>query len=251
MYKCSLITITFAVIISIKTCQALEREGKQTNLTTGFTTNISNQTLNIQDNLVETTKVVNTLYCTSCPESPKERKSLYYDWYEQTPNYAKLAEDTYPSLPSSFSICLGVSITMNHGQQMFLSIRGNEEKPFLGLAFSGSPASGLQLIIGSTWIPMHTAHGLPHLIYTLPNQWVLNCLSISFENGMAEWVIDGEVIVSANMSVTWRKASAEAEKNRPTNLSGKILLGVIETPSGWVSPGNKVTNLNIFSSSLP
>ena len=68
---------------------------------------------------------------------------------------------------------------------------------------------------------------------------------------MVEWVIDGEVIESANMSESWSKASQEAKESRPLNLSGKIILGAIQTPSGWVSPGNKVTNLNIFSSALP
>ena len=199
------------------------------------------------NNFEETTMVVNTLSCSSCSDSSEEVKPLYYNWYDEIPTYAKLAEDTYPTLPLSFTICLDVSTTMNHGQQVFFTIKGIEEKPFLGLAFAdfeGNLNSILLLIIGSTWLPMP-------VIYVLPNQWILNCLSISFETRMIEWVLDGEVMVSTNMSENLRVPSEEAERNRPSNLSGKILLGVIETPSGWVSPGNKVTNLNIFSSALP
>ena len=43
------------------------------------------------------------------------------------------------------------------------------------------------------------------------------------------------------------RASGE---NLPTDLSGKILLGPLKAPAGWVTYGNKVTGLNIFSTFL-
>ena len=46
------------------------------------------------------------------------------------------------------------------------------------------------------------------------------------------------------------KALKEAADNRPTDLTGKLLLGIRNAQSGWSSRSNKVTNLNIFSSLL-
>ena len=213
-----------------------------------FSLIISNQAFEL--NGVETTNVVNTLFCSSCSDLENSRRSLYYDSYQDAPNYARLTHDPNSFLPPSFTICLGVSITINKGQQMLVTIRGKDDKPFLGAAFSTIVENNdhntlLNLIIGSTWISMvHPGDAM------LPNQWVRNCLSFSFENGMVEWVIDGKVAASVNITETLREESKEALKNMPANLTGKIILGAIETPGGWVSPGNRVTNLNIFASAL-
>ena len=39
--------------------------------------------------------------------------------------------------------------------------------------------------------------------------------------------------------------------NLPKNLTGKLLLGAAKHANGWFSVGNKMTELNIFSSILP
>ena len=181
-----------------------------------------------------TTNVVNTLFCSSCTDF---KRSLYYEMYEEIPNYAILTQDPNPLLPSSFTVCLGVSVTTNIGQQVFFSIRGQNGEPFLATAFSDQIDGrennvGLDLVLGSSFI------NKAFELRVFPNQWVHSCLSLSFETGMVEWVIDGQIALSANASTTWNKELMQAARNRPTNLKGKVILGAIETPGGWMAPGH-------------
>ena len=53
------------------------------------------------NNFEETNMVVNTFFCSSCSDSSEEFEPLYYDWYDEIPTYAKLAEDTYEALTAN------------------------------------------------------------------------------------------------------------------------------------------------------
>ena len=60
-----------------------------------------------------------------------------------------------------------------------------------------------------------------------------------------KWVIDGNLILDV-VSETLKKA----ENLTPTNLTGKIILGAAKSSAGWKSSRFRITNLNVFSSSL-
>ena len=79
-----------------------------------------------------------------------------------------------------------------------------------------------------------------------PHQWLRSCLAVSTQSGLLRWVVDG-VLVEERLATELKE---NAEK-RPTNLTGRVLLGTYKHATGWTSPGTLVTNLNIFSSVLP
>ena len=77
------------------------------------------------------------------------------------------------------------------------------------------------------------------------HQWVRSCLAVNSETGLLQWVVDGILVENATVP------QVKDTQNKPTDLSGKIVLGVTQKSGGWESRiSNQVTNLNIFSTAL-
>ena len=77
-----------------------------------------------------------------------------------------------------------------------------------------------------------------------PNQWTKSCLAINTISGSIDWVIEGAEVLSTY---------ADDVTNRtriPKNLGRRLILGAMYNGNKWFAVSNKVTNLNIFSSSL-
>ena len=75
-----------------------------------------------------------------------------------------------------------------------------------------------------------------------PNQWTRSCMAINTTSGLIHWVVEGNLIMSTTSQ------EVKNSKNRPKDLSKKIVLGARSYGGVWRAPSHKVTNLNIFSS---
>ena len=158
-----------------------------------------------------------------------QKKSL-----EDIQRLAVLANDPRAALPSSFTICSDImsvfSTKMNF--LMFFNLLGSTGNRLL-------PA----VMFDRSFYTTRVAGGQIPTVF--PNQWVRSCMAIDTYSGMIQWVVDGNLV--ENFVIELLKDS-----KTNINLKGKIILGAIETSSGfWRVYSNKLTNLNIFSGLLP
>ena len=66
-------------------------------------------------------------------------------------------------------------------------------------------------------------------------------MAVNSETGLLQWVVDGTLVENTTVP------QVKDIKNKPTDLSGKIVLGVTQKSGGWESRiSNQVTNLNIY-----
>ena len=71
-------------------------------------------------------------------------------------------------------------------------------------------------------------------------------MAVNSESGLLQWVVDG-TLVEDSIDVPHVRDT----KNKPTNLTGKIVLGAWQNGKRkWFTMSNKVTSINIFSTSL-
>ena len=78
-----------------------------------------------------------------------------------------------------------------------------------------------------------------------PNKWVRSCVAVNTTSGFVQWVVEGNIVLNETS-----KAIANS-RNRPRDLSRKLVLGVTFFGGRWNAASHKVTNLNIYSSALP
>ena len=97
-------------------------------------------------------------------------------------------------------------------------------------------------IYWSTWTIYDILGKIPP---TFPNQWIRSCMAINSASGSIDWVVEGVLV----MSMESKKIKDSFKL--PKGLNRKLILGAVFYGGKWVSASNKVTNLNIFSSSLP
>ena len=78
------------------------------------------------------------------------------------------------------------------------------------------------------------------------HQWVRSCMAVNSESGLLQWVVDGTLVENATV------AHVRETKNKPSDLTGKIVLGAWQGSGSkrWETMSNRVTNLNIFSTAL-
>ena len=178
-------------------------------------------------------------FCYSCLE---EDAKGYKTSYVQLPAYAALSNDQKASFGTSFTIC---SSATNPGVlQLFFTLLGQHGNLAIEAYLRNDVSSAtLFLKFGKDFVTHSPNISVP-LVF--PHQWVRSCLAVSSQTGHLQWVIDGSVVENTTIDVLKEMANI-----MPKNLTGKLLLGAFKSPSGWFSRGNKVTGLNIFSSTLP
>ena len=152
--------------------------------------------------------------------------------------YAQLKKDPRADLPSSFTICSSVMTTYETYGQMLFNLLGDDGNSWLEVF----------LQVGDNETSFY--HGKRTKVKLPPvfvHQWVRSCMAVNSESGLLQWVVDGTLVENATV------AHVKDTKNKPTDLTGKIVLG------GWQRSGskkwkswmsNKVANLNIFSTAL-
>ena len=154
---------------------------------------------------------------------------------EEVHTYAELKRDPRADLPSSFTICSNVMTTYGSEQTFFTLLGKDGNKwltPFLMVAdrtsFSYVKWAGVKL-------PPVFAH-----------QWVRSCIAVNTESGLLQWVVDGALVENATV------AQVKDSKNKPSDLTGKIVLGTWQWNGSkkWETTSNRVTNLNVYSTAL-
>ena len=188
----------------------------------------------------QVTKVVSIDFCYGCL---KANDKDYKKSYRQLPVYAVLSNDHRASFGPSFTICSSAS-NPDGSQQSFFALLGQDGNVAIqAYLMNDVERATLFLLFGKS-----VAHS-PSISVPLvfPHQWIRSCLAMSCQSGQVRWVIDGHVVENASLEVPEKVA-----QNIPMNLTGKLLLIIANRfATGWFSVGNKVTDLNIFSSILP
>ena len=79
---------------------------------------------------------------------------------------------------------------------------------------------------------------------TFPYKWTRTCMAINSAAGSINWVVEGVLVMSM------KSDKIKDSLKLPKDLTGKVILGAAFYGGKWKSVSNKVTNLNIFSSSM-
>ena len=185
------------------------------------------------------TYVVNHSFCEANlpPEDMEGKKFL-----EEVHAYAELKHDPRSNLPDSFTICSAIMAPncQSFWLPLFFAVLDNNFEYVMAPALRMSLDSKLRIDF-STWSTDAIFNEIPP---TFPNQWIRSCLAINSASGSIDWVVEGVLI----LSLTSEKLKDTLKI--PKNLSGKLILGAQPYAGKWKSVSNKVTQLNIFSSSL-
>ena len=174
--------------------------------------------------------VVNHEFCSACL-SEEEKETL-----EEVHTFAQLKTDPCANLPLSFMICSSVMTTSGFLQIFFNMVGKDGNKWFVPFLTVLDKTSFNYWSWANVTLPPVFAH-----------QWTRSCMSVHSESGLLQWVVDG--ILVKNSTVPLLKDVI----NKPTDLSGKIVLGVWQEQSNkrWSTwTGNQVANLNLFSTTL-
>ena len=155
---------------------------------------------------------------------------------DDVPSLAVLKNDPRGALPLSFTICSDTMsvFSTKENRLMFFNLIGSNEDQLLAAVMTGD-----------IFFTTRAASGQIPTVF--PNQWVRSCMAIDSESGFLQWVVDGTLVESNTID------RVRDTRNKPTNLTGKVVLGVWQSPGSkkWDSIwSNQVTNLNIFSTEL-
>merc|ERR1712218_293213 len=91
----------------------------------------------------------------------------------------------------------------------------------------------------------YSEQGLDTIPPLFPNTWSRSCMAVNTTSGFIQWVVEGTLVL------TTTSEEVKESKSKPKDLSKKLVLGARSYGGRiWVAPTHKVTNLNIFSSSL-
>ena len=180
-----------------------------------------------------TTKVavINHEFCQSCPGRVKSLKDVH--------TYSELKYDPRASLPSSFTICVSVLVTIDNLRPSLFTLLGNDGQPW----FSAQIRPDLKGNFAGRqfFYPVQNQFAKVETMRAFPNQWVRSCLALNTESGLVQWVAEGELMD--------KNTFAGITNNVPTNLSDKVVLGSYYLRA-WHPSSNKFTKLEIFSSAL-
>ena len=186
------------------------------------------------------TNVVSQAFCESTlpAEDKMSKKTL-----KEIHSYAELKHDPRASLPDSFTICSSIMTPScpNYIWPAFFTILDNEGAQLLAtICNRGFIESSLEILyhLGATEL---ITGKIPPLF---PNQWTKSCLALNITSGLIHWVVEGTLIM------TTKSEEVKNSKNKPKDLSNKVVLGARSYGGIWFQPSQKVTNLNIYSSFL-
>ena len=186
------------------------------------------------------TDVVSLDFCSlNLPADDKEGKNTLGEVH----TYAELKQDPRASLPDSFTVCSTIMTAVcptlkASGWATFLNILNNNRGQFLEpLLIQGTIKTtfAIELHESSKYLIGKT----PPLF---PNQWTRSCMAVNTTSGLIQWVVDGILVLDREF------VEVKNPKSRPRDLSRNVILGAVG--SNWYALSQKVTNLDIFSSTL-
>ena len=190
---------------------------------------------------VTKTNVISLTFCESnLPAEEKMRKKTL----DEVHTYAELKHDPRASLPVSFTVCSTIMATDCNSPQYptFSNFLNKHNGHFLvpGLT-QGYIESKLDIgFHEGLWSQAISGKTLP----LFPNQWTRSCMAVNTTSGLIQWVVDGILVLDSEF------VEVKKPKSRPRDLSKNIVLGALWFGGSWDTHSQKVTNLNIFSSTL-
>ena len=187
---------------------------------------------------IETTKVISAITGNSDPD-----KSIFKKTLKDLKTYAVLKNDLKGSLPADFTICSTVFISKHFNHFPLILIGTDEEIFFKSFIYSTGLVNTSVVGLSIQDVEYHRDESKIPKVF--PDQWLKICVGLSTVSGSIKMVVDG-ILVHDIISETLKNSANKV----PTNLSGKITIGVGKYAEGWVSTDFNVTNLNVFSSSL-
>ena len=160
---------------------------------------------------------------------------------------AVLSQDPVANFPSSFTICSTI-----RAPYVYKSYK--DTLPFFLLQGKGQiPLSEPSVRIFETSGRIETTFDLRQQWRELENdgkefhafsqQWIKGCAAIDSTSGVYLAVADGILV----RNLTSRHFSHNLKANMPKDLTGNVILGVLQIGKNLVPIGNMVTNVNIFS----
>ena len=213
---------------------------KSVNMNKANSKEIAHQKRAARETPKRVTDVVNLAFCES---SLDLEDNMGKDRVEDVHTYAELKYDPHASLPDSFTVCSTIlrPNCPNFMWPTFFTILDNERDQFLAASFKPGVITSLLKIyyLQGTSEPVNGK--IPPLF---PNQWTRSCMAINTISGLIHWVVEGTLVM------TTISEEVKNSKNRPKNLSNKLVLGARAYAGIWYAPSQEVTNLNIFSSAL-
>ena len=160
------------------------------------------------------------------------------------PSYILLKEDRLSLLPRTFTICSTASSSI--GEIVLFTLLNDDGNQVLNGFFSneavrtkGKKESETGFFISGAWISTPSALGL-----VFPQEWVRSCLALSTESGLAQGVVEGQLVLNQTFEILTQDGVL------PRNLRNRLLLGALQWEGDWYASSGKVSNLNVFSSAL-
>ena len=186
----------------------------------------------------------NVISVSFCESSLSEGEKVPKDALEKVHSYAELKKDPNASLMETFTICSALMIgscPMSIGEPSFFTFLAKDKNQlFAPITFPKTILSTLKFyyLKGASEIVVDKTSPI------FPNMWAKNCLAVNATSGLLQWVIDGTHVM------TTVSEEVKSSKEKPNNLSKKVVLGARAYAGNWRSLSSKVTDLNIFSSAL-
>ena len=184
------------------------------------------------------TAVISHELCSSCLSKDDLAKIGHGSSLQDVHTYAEMEYDLQDLQSSSFTICATTfSTTTNLNPMLFSLLDVNNNQWFQAQILQLSDGLGKRFYY-SQFNHFGNADTMPIGF----NQWVRSCIAIDIASGWVQWVARGELVDNSTF----------AEIKDQKYLTGKIILGAHYHPyvAKWLQISNKVTNVNIFSSSL-
>ena len=185
------------------------------------------------------TYVLNHSFCeANLPPEDVEPKNTLGKVY----SYAELKHDPRSSLPDSFTICSTILVPNCGGAWLpiFFNVLDKKYQQTITAFLRTSIDSALGMDF-STWSTEMVYDMIPP---TFPNKWTKSCMAINSTSGSINWVVEGVLVMSM------KSEKVKDSLKLPKDLTGKLILGATFYGGKWYPKSNKVTNLNIFSSSM-
>ena len=175
-----------------------------------------------------------------------DARSIFGATYNDSAAWAKL-RNVSQTLTEAFTICSATSRQTGSNSQVFFMVLGGNDHHFMSaFAETFGQKTSLYFTVGEE--QYRASKSIP---FRFPSEWIHSCMAISMTSMsrlQIVWVVDGIMV-----------------ENKTTQLEGnssrmlKLMLGVQYNSKlksaglfgPWSSERFKITNLNIFSSSLP
>ena len=205
----------------------------------------SHETVGHQRRSKDTTEPVTKVFShIPCESSLAEEDKIGKKRLDEIHTFAELKHDPRASLPDSFTVCSTMMTTScrNYVWPAFFTILDENRTQFLAPIISRWTIKSALQVLYLQGMSERVIGKIPPLF---PKKWTRSCTAVNTTSGMIQYVVEG------TLALTTISEEVKDSKRRPKDLSNKLVLGARSYGgSVYITQGQKVTNLNIFSSTL-